>query len=331
MYRVKLLCEPTAMRLLPFVAATTLIVTSTGFADEPGKGENTQLENWIEMLDSRKYRDRTEATAKLQRSGSAAIEALGRVVIDGSSEASDRALGILEFHYAGDDEILKQQSKEVLKEIAEQSEHAESIAAQRILKPAEPDAPKRLFPNMQVPNLRLPNLPNLALQNRAPINRRTRVRISVADGSKDVTVEENGKSIRVIENADGIQVEKKVENGKTVKTKYKDAAELKEKDPDAHKAYQKAIAGGPAPIQLQINGNLIQPGQLQAAPQFPRQLEQMQKRIDELRKRNAELREKQLKQHKEMLERIRKQQAVPPSFPPRPKRIETEISEPLEV
>lgn len=316
------------MRLLPLVAATALIVTSACYAEEPADGDDAKIENWIEMLDSSKYRDRTEATAKLQRRGSAAIEALERVVIDGSNEASDRALGILEFHYQGDDEILKQMSRKLLQQIAAQSEHAKSIAAQRILDPAEPDSPKHPFPIMQVPNLRLPNLPNLALPNQARVNRRTRIRISVTDGSKDITVEEDGKSIRVIENADGIQVEKKVANGKTIKTKYKDAAELKTKDADAHKAYQKAIAGGPARIQMQINGIPIQPGQLRAAPQLPKQLEEIQERIE---KRNAEMREKHRKQHEEMLERIRKLRATPPEFPPRPERIETKVDVPLEV
>ncbi len=151
------------MRLLLLCAVTALLVTSASIAEERTDKDVSQVETWIEMLDSPKYRDRAEATAKLQRSGGSAIEALQQIVIRGSSEASDRALGILEDHYNNDDEILKEVSAEALQRIAEQTEHAKSKAAQRILEPAEP-----------TPSI-IP-LPNLLLPNLAPVNRQTKIR-----------------------------------------------------------------------------------------------------------------------------------------------------------
>ena len=178
--------------------------------------------------------------------------------------------------------------------------------------------------------------PNLILPNLVPVNRPTRIRISVNNGTKEITVEENGKSIRVIENGDGIQVEKKDEKGRIVKTKYKDAAELKEKDADAHKAYQKAAPGGGVQIQMQQNGlpNLPGNGLPQFAPQqlqMQKQLDEIRKRLEEHRKRNTEMHQQNRKRHEEMLERIRKKHTVPPALPPQPKPIETETLDPIEV
>ena len=117
------------MRLLLFAAVTALLATYAGIAGEPTTLDAEQVETWIEMLDSPRYRDRAEATAKLQRSGGSAIEAVERMVTRGSSEASDRALRILEEHYKNDDEILKEVSAEALQRIAERTDHAKSTAA----------------------------------------------------------------------------------------------------------------------------------------------------------------------------------------------------------
>ncbi len=141
----------------------------------------------------------------------------------------------------------------------------------------------------------------------------------------------------MIENGDGIQVEKKDGNGKIVKTKYKNAAELKEKDADAHQAYQKATAGGRIQIQMQPNGIPNLPGQLRVAPQpfqpqqLQKQIEEMRKRLEENRNRNAELHEQNLKRHEEMLERIRNLRTIPSAVPPPPAPIETKIADPTEV
>lgn len=308
------------MRLLIPLALSAILVASASSADEPAEMETTQLKTWIEMLDSPKYRDRTEATTKLQRSGGAAIKALEKAVIGGSSEASDRALGVLEHHYLCEDEFLKELSNQALTRIAEQGEPAKAAAARRILDPGQPPSTKRSRPMLRVPNLGIPNP--------AALNRHVRIRVSVTNGSKDISVEENGKSIRVIENGDGIQVEKKDQTGKTVKTKYKDVAELQAKDVDAHRAYQKA-AGGQIQIQLKPNGVPIQDGRLPAERmqhQLPQQIEALRKQIEEHRIRHAE----QMKQHQEILERIHQSRPVPPAVP-RPRPTEPKIVDPLEV
>ncbi len=111
----------------------------------------SQLETWIEMLDSPKYRDRAEATAKLQRSGGSAIEAVERIVIAWQQRSIRSSTRILEEHYNNDDEILKEVSAEALQRIAEQTEHGKSKAAQRILEPAEPKPSNNPIPEPASP------------------------------------------------------------------------------------------------------------------------------------------------------------------------------------
>ena len=95
------------MRLLLF-CALLLSGPPAIFAEEAVDPTPGQVHAWIEMLDAPKYGDRTEATTKLFRSGSRAIDALEATIRRGSREASDRAISILKAHYDNDDGILKE-------------------------------------------------------------------------------------------------------------------------------------------------------------------------------------------------------------------------------
>lgn len=313
------------MRLLLF-CALLLSGPPAIFAEEAVDPTPGQVHAWIEMLDAPKYGDRTEATTKLFRSGSRAIDALEATIRRGSREASDRAISILKAHYDNDDGILKEASADALQRLARQSEHPNSRAAQRILQPAEskPSITQRLIP-LQIPRIpairpRIQRMPVFA----APINPQT-IRISIVGGRRDITLEENGKSIRVSDQADGIHVEKKDQGGRIVKTKYKDLAELKKKDEEAHKVYQK---GDQDPLQVQRNmpQNVIP---MMPAP-FGNALQlQGQRRIDELRKRIEAQRKENRRMQQKMLDEIRSRREPPK--PPQRQPEATKKAGPLEV
>jgi hypothetical protein len=168
-----------------------------------------------------------------------------------------------------------------------------------MLTPATPNAAPFRFPNLPAPN---------------NINRRIQIQVKIAGGDKDITVEENGKKIRVIENANGIQVEKSNGKGGVTKKTFKDVDELKEKDAEAHKAYKRA--GGNGILPLNRRAMPVLPGQPQRALNLP---DDLRKRHQEILKQHQQMRDK----HKEMLERMKRKQSAPPARPPLEVPIET--------
>jgi len=301
------------MRLILSLAIATLWFNTVVIAQEAGQATEPKMETWIEMLDSHRFSDRVEASEKLHRLGVAAIEDLERAAIRGGTEAAGRAFEILKRHHSSDDPILKAAAADVLGRIADQVEHPKSKAAQRTLQPAPPQA--RNAAPMPIPIFNFPQ----------PVNRRIAIQVKITNGDKDVTVEENGKKVRVIENADGIQVEKHDGNGGITKKKFKDLAELKQKDAEAHHAYQRAIGGrGGAVNPRNLPGIPAVPGVQQLAPQAMI-LDEIAKKHEEIRKQDEEIR----KQHLEMIERLRQAQPLPPVVPVPSKT--TETKNPFEV
>jgi hypothetical protein len=211
-------------------------------------------------------------------------------------ETADRGFDILKRHHDSDDLILKAAADETLRRIADQTEHPKSKAAELILAPVEPVTEHALpfrFPILPAPN----------------INRRIQIQVKIAGGDKDITVEEDGKKIRVIENANGIQVEKHDGKGGVTKKTFKDVDELLNKDPEAHKAYKRA--GGNFAPPLNRRAMPVVPGRPQLAPNLPNDV---RKRHEEILKQHQEMRDK----HKEMLERLRKNKPPTPQRPARP-------------
>jgi hypothetical protein len=269
-----------AVTTLGFVCAFSALEVLAQTADtrsiESHDTLEQQIRTWIEMLDSPRYRDRATASTNLQNLGAAAIETLERVASEGGSEASERAIEILKRHFHGPDGVLKAKASEALERIAAQTDLSKSKVAEKILTPAqEPQA--------------VPMIPQLPIFQ-MPANQRITVRVTIRDGDKDIQIEENGKSIRVRENQkDGIQVERKDANGNIEKKSFKDETELKEKDPEAHRAYERGNGGG---IKLEFNGRA------QGMPNAPDGFPGDPPNLDEIRKQHEAL-------HQQHLERIR--------------------------
>lgn len=203
------------------------IVDDTSVADSGSVGTDVPrekvIQSWIEKLDSPRYRDRAQATVELAKLGVRAIDALEKTVLEGESESSDRAIEIFKRHRSSSDAELQAAATESLQRIANNTESAKSAAAKEVLEPEATTRPD------DVPNL-APQIPVFPKRDRVNIN-----------WHSSITIVKNGKSIRVREDQNGIEVQKDDGKGNTSKSKFKDMEELKAKDPDSFDAYNKAM------------------------------------------------------------------------------------------
>ena len=81
-----------------------------------------------------------------------------------------------------------------------------------------------------------------------------RIQANANGGNRSIDVDDNGKKVHIQEDQNGIEVrvtEKVNGQDKTDTFKAKDAAELKQKFPDAHKLYEKYGQNGVGDIQIQ--------------------------------------------------------------------------------
>ena len=79
------------------------------------------------------------------------------------------------------------------------------------------------------------------------------IQLKGGGGRKELSISDNGKTFRFVEDKDGIQVERPDGNGGSKKATYKDAQELKAKDPESHRKYEKFF-GRQNGIQIRIGG-----------------------------------------------------------------------------
>lgn len=293
-----------------FYVACCLPLCALGQSATPVPTDQEQIQTWIEMLDSPRYRDRATATANLQNLGLAAVPTLEEIASSGGSEASDRALEILKRHFQSSDGVLKAKAGEALKRISEQTETPKAKAADKILNPEEEEEVQPFGPMIRPPQMGV------------PVNRRVNIRVTINNGAKDVTVEENGESIRVQENQqDGIRVERKDANGNITKKTYKDADELKEQDPKAHRVYEKASPNRAGGFRFEMKQGFPGIPAPQIAPNG-------QPNFDEIRKRHEALHQ----QHLKMIEELRKQhQGAPQPIQPDPAPADPPTPKPADV
>ncbi len=212
-----------------------------------------QVQRWIERLDAPRFSDRARASLELQRLGSAAIEPLEKVVLQGDSEAAERALGILKRNLLSDNPKFSDPAREVLQRIAKTENHPQAPFAERILTPPESEpqpSARRLAVPMRV----------------APMKMNIQVQIRSVNGKKDIQIKQNGQQFRFRDEGDGIAVERPDGKGGVKKEKYKNKEELKTKDPEAHQIYERYSGNGNRiqirigqPFQRQVPGLQIRP------------------------------------------------------------------------
>ena len=202
------------------------------FAEKEKKGaSNGNVGSLIKQLDDDEFSKRESAVKKLIKLGAAAIPALTKATKRKSPESSMRAFNIIVSQYKDGDEEAKKKATNALKKIAK-SENSHAAKAKKALDPPK-DVPET--------GNGLTAKADIKINGNAGINRR--VSVTVQNGVTKVDAEENGQQVSILEDAQKrITVEVTENKGKKKETrKYQaaNAAELKEKHPEAHKLYQK--------------------------------------------------------------------------------------------
>ncbi|MCG8650399.1 MAG: hypothetical protein MI861_11240, partial [Pirellulales bacterium] len=139
-----------------------------------------------------------------------------------------------------------------------------------------------------------------------------RVQIRIINGRKDITIEKNGKKLKIAEDAQGIRVEKTDPNGGTTTKRYKDLEELKKQDPESYKMFHNQPGAG---IQFKFGKaahNAPLPNQAPPNPALPAE----RKSIQELREQRTKDLQERLQRHRERLESMRRRLPATPAQPP---------------
>lgn len=208
-----------------------------------------EIERLAAAMDADSFSERQAASQRLGEMGPAAFPALEKAVAGSSREAASRALDILKKHLDGGDEATKAAAKETLERLAQSDIGAVARRASEALSPPQPVA----LANRLIAPARLirPQVQIRANNPRGNVVRRVSVR--VVNGVKTVDAEENGRKVKYVDDpAKGIEMEV-TEAGKTQKYSAKNAEELKQKHPAAHKLYEEYANGlriqvGAAPV-----------------------------------------------------------------------------------
>ncbi|MGM0490018.1 MAG: hypothetical protein ACQESR_25085 [Planctomycetota bacterium] len=233
---------------------------------ESDAGSDADIRASIRQLDANRFSKRQDAGRRLKERGMEAIAALRDVAESGSREASSRALRILKEHFSSGEGKLKAAAKAALEKLADSDKALVARTATEILRP-EPEEAQRQGNALGQRQIQV----QLRLGGAA-----RRVQIQNVNGVKNIEVKENNRTIEIEDHPQkGIKVEiTEKKDGKDVKQRIeaKNAAELKKKNPEAHKLYQKYGQGGGARIQANVQAIQI-PARIQKALGRPRAAE----------------------------------------------------------
>jgi hypothetical protein len=195
------------------------------------------ISRWISQLDSDSFADREDSAQRLYDTGSDAIKPLAEAARGHSYEQTAAAIGVLRRMLKSDDSEAGKAAQTALEQIAQGHCDAAATLAADALQPLV-ELPEVVY-LQQTPGMRRMN----AMRLRA-------VQLQVAVAAVPVVVVEstvahdNGKKIQIDEDPQNglrMRVSEKV-NGVLTEKSYqaKDADELKQKSPDAHKMYETA-------------------------------------------------------------------------------------------
>ncbi len=219
------------------------VVCSTAWGQEakgqevaPVTVDSPQVRVWIDKLNSKRFAVRNKATSELLRGGHDLLDVVEAIAASENSDAADRAFGVLEEHYLGSDQGLREAAGERLKRIAGNETHPRSKAADRLLNPPAPTPQRRPGGAMVPPQIFPPAMRNMPQGNRS-------VSISVINGKRSVKITENGEKTHIVETDKGIEVKRTDQNGKVTTKNFDDIDDLKKGDADAHKKFSE-LGGG---------------------------------------------------------------------------------------
>lgn len=225
--------------------------------------EAAQIADLIKRLDSNRFTERSEAGKQLEAIGKSAIPALTEAASGENREVRMRAIEILHKQFDRAEGDLKAAAKQALEKIAAGQNDSAARQAKEALNP-KPQQQALGVPGMQ--GIQLGAMP-IQIQVQAAAGGMRR-QMRVTNGVKEIEADENGIKTKITEDPNnGLKIEvTETKDGKEVKRQYsaKNADELKKKQPEAYKIYEK-YNQQPGAFQIQIQGLQMAPG-LQPLP-----------------------------------------------------------------
>lgn len=242
--------------------------------DQPAKTEAAtpvtlsaaEIDGLLKDLNAADFDTRETATKRLIAAGKPVIDAVRRAADTANLEVGTRCLSVLKELRGSSNTETKTAAETALKELAEGNNRSIARRAAEIL---EPPAAQRDPAGLPRANI------NIARAIQLAPARGTRMSMRVTNGFTEIDVID-GESKISIKHADGKDIhirsqEPAAEKGKdpvTKEYKAKDLAELKEKQPEGHKLYERYVTnriGRVGNIQIQAGGVPIQiaPAQVQ--------------------------------------------------------------------
>ena len=223
------------------------MVEAPAVAPDAPQASAEEIAAWIKKLDADDFKIREAATQSLIQSGKGTIAPVVDAAKGKSPEVTARSIAVLKALAQSEDEKTKTAALAALDKLAEDKEHESGQQARDVLTQLRPPARGRhvhgpggvMVGNVQV----------------AGGGGQMAVFTIQMGGNRKVTAVEDGKSIQIAEDNNGIvvTVTEKDDKGKPKVTVYKapDEKELKKKHPDGHKLYEKYAGNNQGNVVIQ--------------------------------------------------------------------------------
>ena len=235
--------------------AVSMLARADDVANAPalagdGAAETSRL---IPQLDDAEFSQRQAASQELMEAGRVVFPELEKAALEGSREASGRAIDILRTQFARGDNDTKQAAQAALERLAKSNNAGAAQKANDVLNPPKPvedpfNGRFGVAPVIRGAGIQIQVAGNIGGARRVSTRRD-------ANGKLEIEAEENGKKTKITKQPDGsIEMEiTETVNGKETTKKHsaKNYDELKMKDAEAAKIYDQYNAGGVGNIQIQ--------------------------------------------------------------------------------
>ena len=234
----------------------------------PAAEAATEISRLIPQLDDAEFSQRQAASQELMEAGKAVFPELEKAALEGSREASGRAIDILRTHFSRGDDATKQAAQAALERLAKSGNAGAAQRAGDVLNPPKPveDPFNGRFGGG--PILRGAGIQIQVAAANINGGRRVSTRRD-ANGKVEIEATEGTKKTKIVKQPDG-SIEMEITEpvgGKETTKKYsaKNYDELKMKDAEAAKIYDQYNAGGIGNIPIQRFAPGL-PGQPAVAP-----------------------------------------------------------------
>ncbi|MBQ16506.1 MAG: hypothetical protein CMJ65_05225 [Planctomycetaceae bacterium] len=178
-----------------------------------------KIREWIDALTSRDFEVRRDASRKLLTAGQLVVKAVATAADGKDLERTTRCIALLRKMLASMNKATKSAAESALKQLTKSRSRGVARRAAAALPKPDPSP------------------------GRGAVSRNTtRMSVRVRNGRRTINVTSGGRNI-IIEDVNGKEISVRVTDtvkgqAKTRETKAADAADLKKKDPEAHKLYE---------------------------------------------------------------------------------------------